>query len=99
MMEKSTEYMFGEILTEVKHIKENITAINKHLALTNGSLKKYEDNLTGLNTTVYGRKSDKGLCGEVSGLRKMIYWIFAIIITGGTLSGLEITDVIHLFGG
>lgn len=99
MAEKSAEYMFGEILTEIKHIKTEITGINKHMALTNGNLTKYQDNLRDLNITVYGKKTDKGLCGDISSMRKMIYWLFAIIIVGGTVSGLEMGNVIHLFGG
>jgi len=71
---------------------------SRHLAMINGNLDKHKDNITMLNTTVYGRNSDKGLCGDVLWLRKLIYCLFAIIITGGTISGLEIGNVIHLFG-
>lgn len=89
----------GRVDERTQKIFETQAEQSRHLAMINGSLQKHQDNLMAINTTVYGKNSDKGLCGDVSTLRKTMYWLVALIITGGTISGLEIGDVIHLFGG
>ena len=82
-----------------KKIFETQAQHSKHLAMINGSLQKHQDNLMAINTTVYGKNSDKGLCGDVTSIRRFIYWIFALFILGGAVSGLEMGNVINLFGG
>jgi len=72
---------------------------SKHLAMINGSLQRHDENIIGLNTTVYGKKSDKGLCGEMIAIKKVLWSIMAVVLAAGTVGGLEVGDVINWFGG
>lgn len=76
-----------------------LVAQNRHLEKINGSLLRHNESISEINTTVYGNKSDKGLCGEVTTQKKILYWAIGIILTGGTISGLELADVIQIIGG
>lgn len=83
----------------VKEIKNTQAVHSKHLAMINGSIQSHSDILCCLKTTVYGKNSDKGLCGEMSNMKKCLWAILFIILAGGTISGLELSDIINWFGG
>ena len=71
---------------------------NKHLAQINGTVSELKQVDTALVTTVYGKKSDKGLCGEVSNLKRILWGILAILVSGGGVLGAEAQGLINLFG-
>ena len=97
-VEKRDE-LLGRLDERTESIIRELTSQNKHLALINGNLQKHQDNLISINTTVYGKKSDKGLCGEVSAIKRVMIAVLVLVLGGGTISGLEWANVIHIFGG
>lgn len=79
-------------------IQKSTDLQEKHLARLNGSVQQLEIDNAAVKTTVYGRKSDKGLCGEVSSMKKTLYGLAVVVLGGGTLTGLQMTDIISWFG-
>jgi len=50
-------------------------------------------------TTVYGKKSDKGLCGEVSNIKKILWGLIIILVSTGGIGVAQANGLLHLFGG
>ena len=72
---------------------------NEHLVRINGIMRKHDEMITTLNTTVYGEKSDKGLMGGISDIaanQKKLIIIVAVIAAG---VGGGVAEVIKLWGG
>ncbi len=99
MTDKKTTRELVLILLErsESHLRE-LQDQNKHLAQINGSVSDLKQTGTALTTTVYGRKSDKGLCGEVSNLKKILWGVLVILVSGGGVLGAEAQGIINLFG-
>jgi hypothetical protein len=97
MKTEERDLMLGRIDAKTTSIEKAQIETNKHLAQINGRLNKHDDSITALNTTTYGKKSDKGLCGEVSTLKKLIFMIAIIVLGSSTVTGLEWANVINLF--
>ena len=77
------------------HLRE-LQEQSKHLAAINGKVGQHGIDIQSVITTVYGKGSDKGLCGEIITVKKIIYTILVLLAGGSIVGGLEITDVIHL---
>ena len=99
MNKAETDELLIRLDVGMANIEKTTTLQEKHLARLNGSVQQLEIDNAAVKTTVYGRKSDKGLCGEVSTLRRIIYGVAIVVLGGGTLTGLEWADVISIFGG
>ena len=77
------------------HLRE-LQAQSKHLAEINGRTRQHSIDIQSITTTVYGKGSDKGLCGEIITVKRIIYTILILLAGGSIVGGLEITDVIQL---
>ena len=99
-MNQDDRVILGRIDERTESIIRELTTQNKHLAQINGKLLQHAEDIEAYGTTIYGRKSDKGLCGDVAFIRRILYGLVVIVLGGGTVAGgLELTDVIHIFGG
>jgi len=79
------------------HLRE-LQEQSKHLGGINGKLRQHDIEIQAVSTTVYGKDSDKGLCGEIITVKKIIYTILVLLAGGSIVGGLEIADILHLLG-
>ena len=90
----------SELLAKVLERTENILSVNEkqehHLAQINGTVANIERSRAAVEATLYGRNADRGLCGEVSALRKYFLYALVVILGGGSLSVAELTNLINL---
>ena len=85
--------LLGRLDERTESIIRELQEQNQHLARINGSLKSHQDELMIVNTTVYGKESDGGLCDDVKEARKLnrrnFYLIILIFLI---LAGIGILD-------
>ena len=93
---------FRETLARIDERTSNIWRLTEsqemHLRTLNGTVAETVRRQTATDTTVYGKKTDKGLVGELAGLKKYLIIAFALILAGSGLSVAEILNVINLIG-
>jgi len=106
MPEKSQKQMIIEIYETMGRLDERTNNIymmterqEKHLAQINGSVGELQQADISLMTTVYGKKSDKGLCGEVSNIKKILWGLIIILVSTGGIGVAQANGLLHLFGG
>jgi len=90
--------MNGDMMTLLKVLEERVQWIRDDIKETNGHLKNITGTLNTHHTTLYGKNSDKGLCGKVDENRKTIVklLIATAVIAAGIGGGTA--EVLHLVG-
>lgn len=102
-MRDSTRKMIVEnskLLATLLERTDNILTCSQkqeqHLAQLNGTISNLRQSEQAIQTTLYGKREDKGLCGEVNWLKRYVWILFIIIVGGGGLSAAELTNLINL---
>ena len=98
--EKIDELIAGQatLLERSNSIIRELKDQNKHLEKINGSIAKHGEQIIALNTTVYGKGSDEGLCSKVdknsAKLNKLL--LIVAILMGTGVSGFGISELVKV---
>ena len=98
--EKIDELIAGQatLLERSESMIRELKDQNKHLEKINGSIVKHGEQIIALNTTVYGKDSDEGLCSKVDkNSAKLNRLLIILAISVGTgVSGFGISELIKV---
>jgi len=98
--EKIDELIAGQatLLERSNSIIRELKDQNKHLERINGSIVKHGEQIIALNTTVYGKDSDEGLCSKVdrnsAKLNRLL--LIVAILMGTGVSGFGISELVKV---
>lgn len=68
--------------------EESLPEINERLKSINGNIEKHTENLNVINTTLYGKTGDAGLCKQVDiNTNRIVKLMIVAAVVGATVGG------------